>query len=53
MRWTGSDGREHNIMTIGKKGLIKLEALCWQLITNTEHALADAYSQSIAAAVGG
>jgi hypothetical protein len=53
MRWTGSDGRQHNIMTIRKEGLVKLEALSWQLKTNAEHAMADAYRQSIAAAVGG
>ena len=53
MRWTGSDGRQHNIMTIRKFGWVYLEAVSWQLKTNAERAAADAYRQSIAAAVGG
>jgi hypothetical protein len=53
MRWTGADGRLHNIINILKTGRIKFEALSWQLQTEAELATADAYRQSIADAVGG
>jgi hypothetical protein len=53
MRWIGPDGRQHNIMTIRKLGWVQVEAVSWQMKTNAEHVLADAYRQSIADAVGG
>jgi hypothetical protein len=53
MRWTGADGRLHNIINIRKTGRIKFEALSWQLQTEAELAVADTYRQSIADAVGG
>lgn len=53
MRWTGADGRLHNIINIRKSGRIKFEALSWQLQTEAELTMADAYRQSIADALGG
>lgn len=53
MRWTGADGRLHNIINIRKSGRIMFEALSWQLQTEAELAVADAYRQSIADALGG
>ena len=53
MRWISADGRQHNMINIRKLGRVTFEAFSWQLQTEAEHALASAFRQSIADAVGG
>jgi hypothetical protein len=53
MRWTSADGRQHNVINILKQGRVTLEAFSWKLETEAEHALASAFRQGIADALGG
>jgi hypothetical protein len=53
MRWNGSDGRSHNVINIRKSGMVMVDPISWQMKTETERAIAAAYKNRIAAAVGG
>lgn len=53
MRWTGIDGREHNVINFRKGGRVHLDPLSWLLKTEEELAIATAFRQRIAEAVGG